>query len=85
MAALDDVSANNDILAGLRHIVADALWGWILGHEDDDVFTVRLSVFRIPIRKTFRVRDLEPFAVLLFGPKPVGDALAPLELPGGPA
>lgn len=66
MSALQDQSASLKLPAGLIDMLRDALWTWIMAHQDDDVFTAKIWVFR----KTFKVRDLDAAFELLLGPKP---------------
>ncbi len=58
--------SESGFLTGFEKVVSTALWSWIDSNMDTDVFTVRIWV----VRKTFKVRDLLPFAELLLGPNP---------------
>ncbi len=58
--------SESGLLKGLEDIVVPVLWSWIDNNLDRDVFVMKVWV----IQKTFRVRDLLPFAELLLGPNP---------------
>lgn len=55
-----------DINDTFINAISKGIWEWVVEHEDEDVFTLKVWI----IRKTFKWRDLEPALVVLLGPKP---------------
>ena len=50
----------------IKDYVKAQLWDWLLDHENEVVKTVSFWF----IHRTIYVRDFEPLAVLLLGPRP---------------
>lgn len=69
MAAIDTLhtaSSSSAISNAFIDFIKRELWVWIEANQDLDVFTVRIWV----VRKTFKVRDLDPVFELLLGARP---------------